>query len=48
MKVAIVTGGTRGIGKSITEELYNEGYQVIAVYNSNDAKALELTQQLPG
>ena len=31
MKVAIVTGGTRGIGRSITEELYNEGYQVIGI-----------------
>ena len=48
MKVAIVTGGTRGIGKSITTELYHEGYQVIAVYSSNDAAALELQEQLPG
>ena len=48
MKVAIVTGGTRGIGKSITTELYNDGYQVIAVYGSNDAKALELQEQFPG
>lgn len=38
MKVAIVTGGTRGIGRAITKELYKEGYKVIAIYNSNDAR----------
>lgn len=41
--VAIVTGGTRGIGLSITEKLSAEGYQVIALYhgNADAAKACE-------
>ncbi|HFE8975831.1 TPA: 3-oxoacyl-ACP reductase FabG [Streptococcus agalactiae] len=47
MKVAIVTGGTRGIGRAITKELYKEGYRVIAIYNSNDAKARALQEELP-
>lgn len=47
MKVAIVTGGTRGIGRAITKELYKEGYKVIAIYNSNDAKARALQEELP-
>lgn len=28
--LAVVTGGTRGIGKSIAEELKNKGFTVIA------------------
>ncbi|MCB1720941.1 MAG: acetoacetyl-CoA reductase [Rhodospirillales bacterium] len=38
-KVAIVTGGTRGIGKEISEYLIAEGYQVAAFYADNDAAA---------
>ena len=48
MKVAIVTGGTRGIGKAISTELYKEGYQVIAIYAGNDGKAQALQAELPG
>ena len=33
-KLAIVTGGTRGIGAAIASELKNNGYQVLAGYNS--------------
>ena len=42
-KVALVTGGTRGIGRSITEALLGLGYVVIATYRENDvaAKALK-------
>lgn len=42
-KVAIVTGGTRGIGLEITRGLRNEGYDVAAVYHGNEeaAKACE-------
>lgn len=34
-KVAIVTGGTRGIGLAITEVLRAEGYEVAAIYHGN-------------
>ena len=41
MKNAIVTGGTRGIGASISKALKDNGYNVIANYAGNDIKAKE-------
>ena len=41
MKNAIVTGGTRGIGASISKALKDNGYNVIANYAGNDVKAKE-------
>jgi len=38
-KVAIVTGGTRGIGKSIAVDLKKAGCKVIASYQGNDEAA---------
>ena len=38
-KIAIVTGGTRGIGASIAETLKAEGYKVAANYAGNDERA---------
>lgn len=38
-KVALVTGGTRGIGESISKLLNENNYTVIASYNSNDEAA---------
>lgn len=38
-KVALVTGGTRGIGESISKKLKDDGLTVIANYASNDEKA---------
>lgn len=38
-KIALVTGGTRGIGKAISRRLQRAGYIVAATYHSNDAKA---------
>ncbi len=38
-KVAVVTGGTRGIGHAISIELKNQGYQVLANYGGNDEAA---------
>ncbi len=43
--VAIVTGGTRGIGLEITRELMREGYKVAAVYHGNDEAARECEKQ---
>lgn len=42
-KIALVTGGTRGIGKAIVEQLIKEKYKVVATYfgNLDAAKALE-------
>ncbi len=44
-KVAIVTGGTRGIGRAISEALTSEGFTVAANYAGNEAKAQEFTDE---
>ncbi len=44
-KVAVVTGGVRGIGKGISLALKNSGYTVIATYQNNDSVAQELHKQ---
>ena len=38
-KVALVTGGTRGIGAAIGKALQSAGYTVAASYAGNDEKA---------
>lgn len=38
-RVAIVTGGTRGIGAAISKGLRIAGFEVAAVYHGNDEKA---------
>jgi len=43
-KIAVVTGGTRGIGRAITLKLAREGYKVLALYCSFNAAAEELAQ----
>lgn len=44
-RVAVVTGGTRGIGEAISISLQNKGCQVAAVYAGNDARAAEFTER---
>ena len=41
MKYALVTGGSRGIGRAICQELSSLGYHVLINYNSNVAAAQE-------
>lgn len=48
MKVALVTGGSRGIGRAICEELHKKGYYVLINYVSNDAAAAECLQNIDG
>ncbi len=38
-KIAIVTGGTRGIGRAISQSLIDDGYQVVAFYHGNEEAA---------
>jgi 3-oxoacyl-[acyl-carrier protein] reductase len=40
MKYAIITGGSRGIGKSVCVKVAELGYHVIINYNSNQAEAI--------
>ena len=44
-KVALVTGGTRGIGCAISVALKEAGYQVVANYGGNDEAAATFTAQ---
>ena len=44
-RVAIVTGGTRGIGKAICLALKEQGCRVVANYGGNDAKARAFTAE---
>ena len=45
-KVALVTGGTRGIGRSITERLVKDGYKVAANYAGNAEAAGKCAAEL--
>jgi acetoacetyl-CoA reductase len=42
-RIAIVTGGTRGIGKAISLMLRDSGYSVVAGYGSNDNAAQDFS-----
>ena len=44
-RVAIVTGGTRGIGEAISLALRDQGMTVAAVYAGNELKAQEFTER---
>ena len=44
-RVAVVTGGTRGIGRAISAALANAGYRVAATYAGNDAAAQQLKDE---
>jgi acetoacetyl-CoA reductase len=44
-RVAIVTGGTRGIGRAISEALKAEGLTVVANYAGNEEKARAFSQE---
>ena len=45
-KNALVTGGSRGIGRATAIELSKEGANVIITYNSNEEKAKEVIKEI--
>jgi len=47
-KVAIVTGGSRGIGAAIAKRLGTDGADVVVNYNRDEAAALEVAAQIEG
>ena len=47
-KVAIVTGGGGGIGSAISRRLADAGVKVVVTYNSNEARAQQVVDALPG
>lgn len=47
-KVAIVTGGSRGIGAAIVSRLVADGYAVVFTYRSSDEEAAKIAEANPG
>ncbi|MBT4682272.1 MAG: SDR family NAD(P)-dependent oxidoreductase, partial [Chloroflexi bacterium] len=45
-KVAIVTGGSRGIGRGIALSLAEAGWRIVINYRSNDAAANETREEV--
>ncbi len=51
MKYALVTGGSRGIGRAISVKLVSLGYHILVNYKSNNEEArhtLELIKEAGG
>ncbi len=45
-KVALVTGGARGIGESVVRRLCSDGFSVGIIYNNSEQRAVSLCSEL--
>lgn len=45
-KVALVTGGAKGIGEAICRSLANDGFKIAVNYNNSEKEALALKEEL--
>jgi NAD(P)-dependent dehydrogenase (short-subunit alcohol dehydrogenase family) len=45
-KIAIVTGGSRGLGKDMALSIAKKGIDIILTYNTNEALALEVVNEI--
>ena len=45
MKTALITGGTKGIGKAIAFEFLKQGYEVVLNYHSDEQTALSAQEE---
>lgn len=46
MKIAIITGGSRGLGRSMAQSLAEKGTDVILTYHSKEGEAQEVVAQI--
>ena len=46
-RVALVTGGTRGIGASVSKALKKAGYNVAANYAGNQSRSTHMAMPMP-
>ena len=46
MKTALVTGGSRGIGRAIADEMVAAGHRVVVCYRQDEARAARTVQEL--
>ncbi len=47
MRHAIITAGSKGLGRKVAEQLLEKGYSVTVTYRSDEAKALQLVETYP-
>ena len=46
MKIALITGGSRGLGRNMAEHLVAQGVDILLTYHSNDVEAKNVVAQL--